>query len=147
MNYDPCENEATQCSTVVTDSAGVLTPVKNKNGFYLNDQVNFQLYQPVNLGIWYFRIVCGHCQHLQTNWLRFDSFVTSKLKLKSKEIIFSVMICLLSKVRSQCNSFRTEEMQFFRNGTSCQTFLWIKEARKIYKIANKWSSDSISNWF
>ena len=39
VNYDPCENEATQCSTVVTNSAGVLTPVKNKNGFYLNDQV------------------------------------------------------------------------------------------------------------
>ena len=38
-NYDPCENEATKCSTVVTNSVGVLTPVKNKNGFYLNDQV------------------------------------------------------------------------------------------------------------
>ena len=39
VNYDPCENEATKCSTVVTNSVGVLTPVKNKNGFYLNDQV------------------------------------------------------------------------------------------------------------
>ena len=40
QNYDPCVNVASECNSIIETSPGVLTPAKNNNNHYLNNQVN-----------------------------------------------------------------------------------------------------------